>query len=819
MPPSNRYVSIVLALIAAGADVNARYTNSGWSALHYAAWHGNVSIVLALIAAGADVNVKNSSGKTPLHLAADNRGSISPLSRYVSIVSALVAAGGHWGEACAGGNAVNPAGPNPPCVAAAVCASPSVLNAGTNRCDCPAPSFGSDGADPPGHCHAENALHLAAGTGDLVSVGYLIAVHMADVNATTSAGETPLHNAARNGHVSIVAALIAAGADVNVTTSAGETPLRVSDADAAALLIAAGGHWGTACVNENVVNPAGYSPPCVAAAVCAAPSVLNAETNRCDCPAPSFGADGADPPGHCHAENALLDAASAGDLDVVNHLITVHMADVHVTSSVGHTPLHNAAVSGHVSVVSALLAAGADVNATTSAGETPLRVSHADAAALLIAAGGHWGEVCAGAAVVNPAGPSPSCLCESPNVETDSGACEAVAACAAPSVLNAGTNRCDCPAPHIGADGADPPGDCHGANALHLAAGTGDLVSVGYLITVHMADVDAKDAYGYTPQHYAAWTGHVSVVAALIAAGADVNVKDNDGRTPLYFAGHAAVISTLLAAGADANEKDDDGRTPLHFAGSLERFFIVIAAGADVVAPLIAGGANVDEKDDAGEAPLHIAARNGRVSIVAALITGGASVNEKNDAGETPLHIAVGEGRAAVVAALLAAGAAVNEKNDAGEAPLDIAVSEGRFSIASALLAAGATSAGRTPLHTAASNGDVSVVVTLLAAGADANATISGGATPLHYAAGNGHVPVVSTLIAAGATVNVKDDEGETPLHYGARHGGGAVVAALLAAGADADEKSGVGETPLHIAGGAAVVSPETASVLRRGRM
>ena len=40
------------------------------------------------------------------------------------------------------------------------------------------------------------------------------------------------------------------------------------------------------------------------------------------------------------------------------------------------------------------------------------------------------------------------------------GVCVAVAACVAPAVLNAGTNRCDCPAPNIGTDGAAAPGDC-----------------------------------------------------------------------------------------------------------------------------------------------------------------------------------------------------------------------------------------------------------------------------------------------------------------------------------------------------------------------
>ena len=200
-------VSIVSALLAGGADVNAK-NNIGRTPLHYAAEYGHVSIVLALIAGGADVNVKgNSDGYTPLRLAVNNG--------RVSVYPPLLAAGGHWGTACADGNAVNPAGPTPPCVAAAACEAPSVRSAVTNLCDCPAPNYGADGAAAPGHCHDEHALHAAAGAGGLDSFTHLITVHMADVNATTSAGETPLHNAARNGHVSIVATLLAAGAGVN----------------------------------------------------------------------------------------------------------------------------------------------------------------------------------------------------------------------------------------------------------------------------------------------------------------------------------------------------------------------------------------------------------------------------------------------------------------------------------------------------------------------------------------------------------------------------------------------------------------------------
>ena len=66
--------------------------------------------------------------------------------------------------------------------------------------------------------------------------------------------------------------------------------------------------------------------------------------------------------------------------------------------------------------------------------------------------------------------------------------------------------------------------------------------------------VESKDKGGDTPLILASGFGLKEVVAALIEAGADINVEGNKGVTPLFVAsqdGHLEVVKELLRGGAD----------------------------------------------------------------------------------------------------------------------------------------------------------------------------------------------------------------------------------------------------------------------------
>ena len=80
------------------------------------------------------------------------------------------------------------------------------------------------------------------------------------------------------------------------------------------------------------------------------------------------------------------------------------------------------------------------------------------------------------------------------------------------------------------------------------------------------ADINATDAYGYTPLMNAAMLGRLDIVRLLIDAGADIQKKGQFGYTALHAAaqnGHLDVVQALFKYGASVNCKNDDGDIPL----------------------------------------------------------------------------------------------------------------------------------------------------------------------------------------------------------------------------------------------------------------
>lgn len=101
---------------------------------------------------------------------------------------------------------------------------------------------------------------------------------------------------------------------------------------------------------------------------------------------------------------------------------------------------------------------------------------------------------------------------------------------------------------------------------LESATSSGNVTEAGRLLA-NGADINATNRRnGITPLYAAVLSGHKDVVEFLVAKGADVNAKSNDGYTSLHAAaadGYKDVVALLIAKGADVNARNNDGVPPL----------------------------------------------------------------------------------------------------------------------------------------------------------------------------------------------------------------------------------------------------------------
>lgn len=79
------------------------------------------------------------------------------------------------------------------------------------------------------------------------------------------------------------------------------------------------------------------------------------------------------------------------------------------------------------------------------------------------------------------------------------------------------------------------------------------------------AKLNSFDEYGISPLVRALAFPYLKpeLVEFLIDKGADVNLPNNDGTTPIFFAIESEIFELLLDAGANINYKTPDGITPL----------------------------------------------------------------------------------------------------------------------------------------------------------------------------------------------------------------------------------------------------------------
>jgi cytohesin len=215
-------------------------------------------------------------------------------------------------------------------------------------------------------------------------------------------------------------------------------------------------------------------------------------------------------------------------------------------------------------------------------------------------------------------------------------------------------------------------------------------------------DPDTRDEYGYTALERAAQEKDLVLISALIRAGANPNLRNANGDTPLQQTREAEVATALIASGADLEARHGCCLSaPLHVAVNDIAYFTrdtnhanrdltraLLAAGADVnatdtlgqsalhrtqdpvtAAMLVKAGAALESRAQTGRTPLHAANRD----VTNFLITSGANVDAIDNLGNTPLHLTDDPHTAAI---LVKAGADLSIKNASGHTPSDCASPE-----------------------------------------------------------------------------------------------------------------------------------------------
>ncbi|KAJ3542660.1 hypothetical protein NM208_g1950 [Fusarium decemcellulare] len=346
-----------------------------------------------------------------------------------------------------------------------------------------------------------------------------------------------------------------------------------------------------------------------------------------------------------------------------------------------------------------------------------------------------------------------------------------------------------------------------GQTALHWAAKYGRESMVELLIQGG-ANLNVRDKNGDSPLHVALWcsTTHCEgVVARLVRAGARSDIRGRKGRTPLAWTiryGPPSIAEMLAQSPEVVNAEDDLGWTSLREA--------ISQAQPDIVYLLLKNGADpnrASSKDD--WTPLKAAVQNGDETITKHLIRSGARVNEPDqELGFSPLRWAIMYNHTEIVHLLINHGADLNAKAKDGTTPLLAAVKERKKrdknkSIAWMLLEYGARPDerdrnGGTALHHAILNSDRSMAWLLISNKASVDIEDQKGLAPLDWAVERDDLSSCLLLCEHGARADAPGHNGLTACHRAAARGRVKMVQYFLTLGIDVDQPDELGNTAIH---------------------
>ena len=298
------------------------------------------------------------------------------------------------------------------------------------------------------------------------------------------------------------------------------------------------------------------------------------------------------------------------------------------------------------------------------------------------------------------------------------------------------------------------------------------------------ADVNGKDEKGRTPAFYCIENGNLTILNNLDSAGkskVDPNAVDNSGMSLLHCAvlkKQDGIITYLLKVRActPRTQIEKSGATPLYDAARMGTY--------DMVKSLVNYGADPTVATKAGLTPLHQAAARGNLDMVKDLVQAGADVNAIAENGRTPIFYAAERGKASTVSYLLDKKAEINLADEKGVTPLILAARSGNAALVKFLVVnkkanfAATAKDGTTALIAGAKTPEI--VKFLAEKMPNVNGVDPDGNTVLHLCAETADEETVRKLLYYGAKEDLPNKKGETPILLAARAGNTDMVKRLL---------------------------------------
>ncbi len=182
------------------------------------------------------------------------------------------------------------------------------------------------------------------------------------------------------------------------------------------------------------------------------------------------------------------------------------------------------------------------------------------------------------------------------------------------------------------------------------------------------AEINMGDAKNRTPLCWATIRNDSQAVNTLLVFGANPNIVDSWGHTPLDFARSVGICKMLLDAGVDLHApKSEYGRSSLHELFHITGGYFLESESVDVIDLLVNAGIAVDVRDSDEETPLLNAIYSGYTSHVRRLLDLGADPNLFNRSShESAIHFAVSFDRIDMIPLLLKRGADYTAVNISG---------------------------------------------------------------------------------------------------------------------------------------------------------